>query len=158
MPVDDLLRFIYAPLPFSQAWLFGGLGLIGVVVIWYASLYLWTLPPQRLRRIPLLRNMHAALVRRRFGRSIRHTCGLYRQGAMTSAQACAALSRTLRSFLYVTTGARAQYLHVSEMSHGRLTTAVPLLVALGDAQFNTSTQIDIVALGDSAREFVRTWS
>lgn len=158
MPVDDLLRFVYAPLPFPIWWFVAGVLVVGVVIVWYVAVFVWTLPPQRLRRTPILRVVHAALLRRRFSRSIRRTCTEYQEGALSTAQACAVLSRTVRSFLFVATGARAQYLHVSEVSSGDLASAGPLLAALGDAQFRRAATVDVAALGDSAGELVRQWT
>jgi hypothetical protein len=158
MPADDLLRFVGGPLLFSSWWLWVGLILVAAVVVWCAGVVIWTMSPARLRTLPILGALHRRLVRRRFARSIRKTIHHYRSGGLSAAQAGAVVSRTLRSFLYVATGVRAQYLHVREIAAGELTRAGPLLEALNDIQFNRSTRADIGVLGRSAEELIRSWN
>ncbi|MDT5147743.1 MAG: hypothetical protein QOC58_2388 [Mycobacterium sp.] len=158
MRADDLLRFIGGPLPFSAWWLVLGILLLLIVIAWYATVFVWTLPPARLRRMPVIKNIHARLNRRRFARAVRKIGAQYRDGVLTSAQAGAQISRTLRSFVYVATGTRAQYMHVGQFTGGRLATVVPLLEGLNDAQFNPEAQADVVALGHSAEELIASWN
>ena len=107
-----------------------------------------------------LRSIHGALVRRRFLRSIRSTTREVRERAVTPLEASAAYDRTLRSFLFVRTGVRAQYLHLSdlEVTDSRLGRAVPLLAALDDVRFNTESRSDVVALGHQAERLVSSWT
>lgn len=154
---DDLLRFVGGPLPFSYWWVAIGLFLIAIVIIWCTGVFVWTLAPARLRTVPVIRNLHGWLVRRRFARSLQRTNQQYLAGGLTPAQAGAAVSRILRSFIYVTTGVRAQYLHVAEIADGDLAGVGPLFRALNDVQFSVAPQSDMVTLGRSAEELVRTW-
>jgi hypothetical protein len=158
MRADDLLRFIGGPLPFSAWWLVLGILLLLIVIAWYATVFVWTLPPARLRRMPVIKNVHARLNRRRFARAVKKIGAQYRDGVLTPAQAGAQISRTLRSFVYVATGTRAQYMHVGQFTGGRLATVVPLLEGLNDAQFNPEAQADVVALGHSAEELIASWN
>ncbi|MGZ4584031.1 MAG: hypothetical protein ACXVYI_06705 [Mycobacterium sp.] len=158
MPADDLLRFIGGPLPFSLWWLALGIGLLLTVIGWYATVIVWTLPPSRLRSMPMIKGLHARLTRRRFARAIRKIEAQYGDGGLTATQASARISRALRSFLYVATGVRAQYLHVEQLAGGRLAAAAPLLDELNDAQFNPDARTDVVALGSSAEELISSWN
>ncbi|GBE66341.1 hypothetical protein MFM001_28030 [Mycobacterium sp. MFM001] len=158
MPADDLLRFVSGPLPFSAWWLWVGLFLIVAVICWLAGIFVWTMPPARLRAMPVIGGLHARLLRRRFARSVVRICGQYRSGAISARQAGAAISRTLRSFLFMATGTRAQYLHVGDIASGELAPAGPLLEALGDIQFNGDSRVDVGAVGRSTEELIRSWS
>ncbi|SEH46705.1 hypothetical protein SAMN04489835_0133 [Mycolicibacterium rutilum] len=158
MPGDDLLRFIGGPLPLPGWWTLLAVLLVVVAVGWCVGVVLWTLPPARLRRIPVLRNLHAKLVRRRFSKTIADTTARYQARALTGPQASAAYGRAVRSFLFVATGVRAQYLHLAELRDGELARAVPVLTRLHDAQFNADSRADVTALGRSAEELIRTWS
>ena len=158
MPGDDLLRFLGGPLPLSTWWPVLAALLVGLVVVWCVGVLVWTLPPERLRTLPVLRGIHAALVRRRFLRAIRTTTEQFRGRTMSPTEASSAYDRTLRSFLFVRTGQRAQYLHLGDMTEGELARAVPLLSALDDAQFNNQTRSDVTALAHSAEELVRRWT
>lgn len=157
MPADDLLRFIGGPLPFSSWWLWAGLILFAAAVVWCVGVVVWTMSPARLRTLPIVGVVHRRLVRRRFAHSIRKTIHHYRSGGLSAPQAGAGVSRTLRSFLYVATGVRAQYLHAGEIAVGELARAAPLLHALNDIQFNRSTRAGVGVLGRSAEELIRSW-
>lgn len=158
MPADDLLRFIGAPLPFPVWWRVLGALLILAVIGWYSTVFVWTLPPSTLRRLPGIRAIHGWINRRRFVRTIRAIDARFRDGGLTSVQAGAQISSAVRSFLYVATGVRAQYLHIEQLADGRLAAAVPLLDRCNEAQFNPEAQVDVTALGRSAEELISSWT
>lgn len=158
MPAEDLLRYVSGPLPFSPWWLWAGVTLIAAVIGWLAGIFVCTMPPARLRGMPVIGGLHARLLRRRFARSVAAICGQHRSGAISARQAAAAISRTLRSFLFLATGTRAQYLHVGDIASSDLAPAGPLFEALGDIQFNTESRIDVGAVGRSTEELIRSWS
>ena len=68
---DDLLRFVFGPSPYAASWLWLGLALVAIVIMWYVGVVVWTLPAERLRNIPGVRSLHAKLLRRKFVSTIR---------------------------------------------------------------------------------------
>ncbi|HEX2284537.1 MAG TPA: hypothetical protein VHI10_06875 [Mycobacterium sp.] len=154
---DDLLRFVSGPMPYSPWWLWIALVLLAVVIAWYVAVFVWTLPSHRLRRLPVIRSLHGKLLRRRFARTIRSLAGQYRAGDVSAAQACAGMSRTLRSFLHQATGTRAQYMHVDDIRSSDVAEAAPVFSALNDAQFNAVSPVDVDQVGAAAEELIRTW-
>jgi len=132
--------------------------LIIAVMCCYATIVVWTLPSYQLRRIPVLRRLHAVLVRSRFARCVQRIADEYDAGRMSAPAACAAISRTLRSFLHQATGARAQYMQISTVSEGDLASAAPLLIRLGDAQFNAEARVDVADVSRCAQELIRSWT
>lgn len=158
MPGDDLLRFIGGPLPFPSWWRVLGILLVLAVIVWYAAVFVWTLPPSRLRRLPGIRIVHTRVTRRRFVIAIREIDTHRRNGGLTDAQASAQISRVVRTFLYVATGVRAQYLHVAQLSDGPLAAAIPILDDCNDAQFNPEAEVDVTMLGRSAKELISSWT
>ena len=155
---DDLLRHVIGPQAYSSWWLWLGLLLIVSVMGWYAGIFVWTLPSHRLRRIPVVRRLHARLIRNRFARRVRSNADEHGAGQVSAPVACAAISRTVRSFLHQSTGARAQYLHVEAMADAELAAAAPLLTRLGDAQFNAQTTVDVADVSARAQELIRSWT
>ena len=155
---DDVLKFVIGPSPYAASWLWFGLALLAVVIIWYVGVFVWTLPADRLRSIPWVRSAHSKLLRRRFSRAIRAIDGRYRAGELSAAQASQQMSRTLRSFLHQATGARAQFMHVDHIKSSDLADAAPLFAALNDAQFNTASPVDISQVGSTAEELIRSWA
>ncbi|WP_123029530.1 hypothetical protein [Mycolicibacterium stellerae] len=155
---DDVLQFVIGPSPYAASWLWIGLALLTVVVIWYVAVIVWTLPADRLRSIPLIRSVHSKLLRRRFSRAIRAIDERYRAGELTTPAAGRQMSRTLRSFLHQATGTRAQYMHVEPISSSELAEAAPLFAALNDAQFNSASLVDVSEVGSTAQELIRSWA
>ncbi|MHA7648480.1 hypothetical protein ACX9NE_02540 [Mycobacterium sp. ML4] len=155
---DDLLRYVFGPEPYSSEWLVWAVLLILAVFGWYAGVFVWTLPSHRLRRIPVVRRVHARVIRDRFARRVQRLAGEHGAGLLSTPQAGAAISRTVRSFLHQATGARAQYLHVGALADGQLDAAVPLLTLLDDAQFNAETSVDVGEVSSIAQELIRSWT
>ncbi|WP_096288983.1 hypothetical protein [Mycobacterium ahvazicum] len=155
---DDLLRHAFGPQPYSAWWLVWSVLLVLGVTAWYACLFVWTLPSHRLRRIPIVRRVHSRIIRNRFARGVQRVAAEYDAGRTSAAQACAAIGRTVRSFLHQATGERAQYLHIDAVADGGLAAAAPLLARLGDGQFNAETRVDVGEVSASAQELIRSWT
>ncbi len=153
----DLLRYLGGPTGFGSWWWLVAAGSAAVVLGWYAGVYVWTLPPARLRRAPVIAGVHRWLLRRRFARAIDTAAALHRAGQLSRQQAASQMSRTLRSFLHVTTGTRAQYLHIDAITVStELQAAAPVLTALNDAQFCTDA-VDLERVAHGVSEVIRTW-
>ncbi|OBB88454.1 hypothetical protein [Mycobacterium sp. 852002-30065_SCH5024008] len=155
---DDLLRHIFGPQPYASSWLWLAVILVIAVIIWYVIIFVWTLPSHQLRRIPVVRRAHAWLIRDRFARRVQGIADEHAAGQMSAPAACAAISRTVRSFLHQATGVRAQYLHVGAMADASLAAAAPLLTRLGDAQFNAEAHVDVTDVSIRAQELIRSWT
>jgi len=155
---DDLLPYLGAPPPYSGWWLALGLLIAIALISWCAGVFVWTLPVSTLRRIPVIRSVHATMVRRRFTRSIREVAEAYRSGGLSSADAAAAMRQALRSFLALETGGRAHYMHVGDMAASELAPAAPLFTLLDDAQFSTISAVDLTGVARDAEELIQTWS
>lgn len=155
---DDLLRFVIGTPPYSWWWLWLAMGLLLLVIVWYALVFIWTLPSHQLRRLPVISTLHGRVLRRRFARSIRETADGHRSGRLTTAGAGARISSTLRSFLHQATGTPAQYMHVDAIAASDLAASGPVFAALNDAQFNSESQENVAALADAAEELIQTWN
>ncbi|ULE34170.1 hypothetical protein [Mycobacterium sp. IDR2000157661] len=154
---DDLLRFVSGPMTYSTWWLWLGLLLLVAVIAWYVGVFVWTLPAHRLRALPGARALHGRLLRRHFAHSVQRIASRNRDGELSAADAGAAMSRTLRSFLHQATGTRAQYMHLDEIGRSDLAPAAPVLSALEDAQFNATTGVRLGDVGNSTEELIRSW-
>lgn len=149
MPAEDLLRYLAEPPVVSRWWLV--LGVLGIVAViaWCTGIHLLTRPTAKLP---------AALTRRRFARSVRRIGDRYRSGAITSTEACAQLSAVVRSFLTTTTGAPAEYMHISELAQSPVAEAAPLLSELTAAQFDQTIAADVSTLERAAEELIASWN
>jgi hypothetical protein len=154
----DLLRYVSGPTPFSLCWLVIAALLMAALVGWYVAVYVWTMPPATLRKIRGVSMLHRRLLARRFVRTVAATTNTYRAGAITEVQACAGYSRTLRSFLNVATGQRAQYMHTADLAAGSLAPAAPLIAALNDARFTPLARVEVERIAVSVEELIRSWT
>jgi hypothetical protein len=155
---DDLLRHLFCPRPYSTTWLWVAVLLTFAAIVWYAGLFVWTLSSQRLRRIPVVRRIHALLIRSRFARRVQGIADEHAAGRLSASSACAAINRTLRSFLHQATGARAQYLQVDAMADAGLAAAAPLIARLNDAQFNAEARVEMADISCRVQELIRSWT
>jgi hypothetical protein len=154
----DLLRYLGAPAPYSVWWLLLGVVVLTGVIGWWAAVFVWTMPSDTLRRVPLIRFVHDGIVRRRFAKTIRDALDEHRAGDVTVADAATTIRAALRSFLALQVGGRARYLHVAEMASTDLAPAAPVFSDLNDAQFNTASSVDLDKVGHTAEELIRSWS
>lgn len=157
MPVD-LLDLVIGPTPYSSSWLWLAAGLSALLIVWYAAVFVFTMPGRRIRELPVIGATRSELLKRRSARAVRVIGDRYRAGELPAAPAAAAISREVRTFLHRSTGARAEYMQVDAIAAGELAPAAPVLGDLTDAQFNAESLIDVATASDSAEELIRTWS
>jgi hypothetical protein len=146
------------PTPYSTLWLWAALLLILLVIAWYAVVFVATLPSDKLRGRPVIGPLHSGLLRRRYAGRIAGITAEHEAGRMSAADACAAISRTLRSFLHQATGVRAQYLQLDALAASRVGAAAPVLSELSEVRFNDDAHTDVADLSARAQELVRTWT
>lgn len=154
---DELLRHVIGPTPYSPWWLWTAVLLLLLVIAWFALVFIATLPSDRLRGRPVVGPIHARLLRHRYAARIADITADHEAGRMSAADACAAISRTLRSFLHQATGVRAQYMQIDALEGCGVRAAAPVLADLGEARFTDAPHADVGQLGARAQELVRTW-
>lgn len=156
--MDDLLQFVIGPTPYSSGWLWLAIALSALLIVWYAGVFVLTLPRKQFDRLPVVGAARSELLRRRFAREVRAAAARYRAGELGTANAAAVVSSALRGFLHQITGARAEYMHVDAIANSELAPAAPVLAELVDAQFNAGSTVDVAAVSEDAEELIRTWS
>lgn len=154
----DYLKWIVAPLPYSMLWLVLGVLLILGVIGWFVGVVVWTLPVERLRTIPVIRDITARVLRHKFSAAIGRVSDRYRAGELSSRQASAEMSRVLRNFVYFQTGVRVQYMALGEMTHSAAAAVAPAMSALYARQFESGDAPDIAATVAQVRSTIQAWS
>jgi len=155
---NDFLKWIVAPLPYSVLWLVLGILLILGVIGWFGGVVVWTLPVERLRTIPVIRDISARVLRRKFGSAVGQVADRYRAGELSSRQAYAEMSRILRNFVFYRTGVRAQYMTLGEVERGPAAAAAPIVKALYTRQFDVVDHPDVAVAAAQVRSAIRSWS
>lgn len=154
---DELLRHVMGPTPYSTLWLWLALLLLLLVIAWYVVVFVATLPSDKLRGRRVIGPLHSGLLRRRYAGRIAEITAEHEAGRMSATDACAAISRTLRSFLHQATGVRAQYMQLDVLAASSVGAAAPVLSALSEVRFNDDADADVADLSARAQELVRTW-
>jgi hypothetical protein len=155
---SDFLKWIVAPLPYSVFWLVLGVLLVIGVIGWFVGVVVWTLPVERLRTIPVIRDISARVLRRKFSVAVGRVADRYRTGELSSRQAYAEMSRILRNFVFYRTGVRAQYMTLGEVAHGPAAAAAPVVSALYTRQFELVENPDVAAAAAQVRSAILSWN
>jgi hypothetical protein len=155
---NDYLKWIVAPLPYSVLWLVLGVLLILGVIGWFVGVLVWTLPVERLRSIPVIRDISALVLRRKFSAAIGGVTDRYHAGELSSREAYTAMSRILRNFVYFRTGVAAQYMALGEVAGSAAAAAAPAVSALYSRQFELDDSPDVAATAAQVRSTIQSWS
>ncbi|EFV13520.1 hypothetical protein [Segniliparus rugosus] len=153
----ERLRLVLPPVPYSTLWLALAVVLAVVAVGWVVGLFVWTLPIERLRRTPVLRDITLRLLKRKFSRSIDATVSLYQRGQLSSRAAHGAVSRALRLFVQLWTGEPASRMVLAEFAESHIAEAAAALEALYPGQFAPQEQPDVARSARAAKEVLAAW-
>ncbi|CAJ1510626.1 hypothetical protein [[Mycobacterium] burgundiense] len=155
---DELLQYLIGPTPYSVRWLWLAVVLAVGLIGWYVLVFVLTMAPGKLAEIPVVGTARNEWLKRRSAGSVRRIVTSYRAGDSDTVAAGAAISRELRTFLGQLTGVRAHHLQLSAIAESELAPAAPILADLIDAQFNAESTVDLVIVGESTEELIRTWT
>lgn len=155
---NDFLKWVVAPLPYSMFWLVLSVLLIVGVIGWFIGVVVWTLPVEQLRTIPVVRDISARVLRRKFSAAVGRVTENYRAGELNAREAYAEMSRILRNFVFYRTGVRAQYMTLGEVSQGPAAAAAPVVKALYSRQFDVAPNPDVAAAAAQVRSAIQSWS
>ncbi|WP_078281955.1 hypothetical protein [Mycobacteroides franklinii] len=155
---NDYLRWIVAPLPYSVLWLVFGIILVLLVIGWCVGVFVWTLPVEKLRTIPVIRDITARVLRRKFSAAIDDVRREHDAGVLNSRQAHGAMSRVLRTFIYMRTGVRAPYMSLGEVAHSGAAGAAPVVAQLYSGQFEIGDDTNVAATAAAVRGVIQSWN
>ncbi len=159
MPVpDDLLRYVTGPTPYSPWWWWLAVALSIAVVLWYAGVFLVTMPRRGLRDVPLVGAALNRALGSRSARAVRRIGDRYRSGDIDAAQAGAAINGELRRFLQVRSGVPAEYMQLADVRRSVIAPAAPLFEELVDVRFNAESEVDVGRITVAAEELIRSWT
>jgi hypothetical protein len=159
MPVpDDLLRYVTGPTPYSPWWWWLAVALSMALVLWYAGVFLVTMPRRRLRDVPLVGAVRDRALRSRSARAVRGIGNRYRVGEIDAAQAGAAINGEVRRFLHAISGVPAEYMQLADVRRSAIAPATTLFEELVDVRFNAESELDVGRITVAAEELIRSWT
>jgi hypothetical protein len=156
---DDVekLRLVLPPVPYATLWLVLAVLLVASAAGWLVGIFVWTLPVERLRRVPMLRDITLWRLKRKFSRSIDAAVARHKRGELSSRAAHGSISRTMRVFLQLWTAEPASRMVLAEFAESPLAGAFGALEALYPGQFALQEQPDVEHAATAAKEVLAGW-
>jgi hypothetical protein len=154
----DYVDFLFHPMNYSVWWVLGGGFAVALIALWIAAAFIWTLPVDVLRGIPVIREVTFRVLRLKFERSLASIAQRHRDGQLTTREAYHQISRTFRLFVSFRTGYSAPEMTATDISDGPLAGRVlDVLRATYPGQFDTADPNKVSHAVDVARKAVATW-
>ncbi|MGE2737944.1 hypothetical protein [Mycolicibacterium vaccae] len=157
--MGDFLDTLYPPMSYPAWWLAGAVLVAVAAMAWVAGVFLWTAPVDRLRRIPLVRNVTYRVLRHKFMRTLAKVADRHRSGELDSRAAFHEISRIFRQFVAFRTGYHAREMTAADIARSPLAASVlPVLERTYPGQFDTADPGAVDAAVDVARTAVARWT
>ncbi|BBX16763.1 hypothetical protein CRI77_02765 [Mycolicibacterium duvalii] len=157
--MDDFVDILYAPMAYPVWWLVGAVLVAVAAVAWVAGIYLWTAPVDRLRRIPIVREVTYRVLRLKFMRSLGRVAERHRAGGLDSRTAFHEISRIFRQFVAFRTGYHVREMTAADIARSPLAASVlPVLERTYPGQFDTADPAGVDAAVAVARTAVARWT
>lgn len=158
MEAEDVerLRLVLPPVPYSALWLALAV-LIVAAAGWAVGLFVWTMPVERLRRVPVLRDITLWQLKRAFSHAIDSSVARHKQGLISSRSAHGEISRALRQFLQLWTGEPASRMVLAEFPESHLAEAAAAVKTLYRGQFAPEERPDVARAAQTAKEVLARW-
>jgi hypothetical protein len=155
----DYVDFLFHPMNYSVWWVLGGGFVVALIALWIAGAFIWTLPVDVLRGIPVMREVTVRVLRFKFDRSLARIGQRHQDGQLTAREAFHEISRTFRLFVSFRTGYSAPEMTANDLAAGPL--AGPVLTVLRETypgQFDVADPNKVPHAVDVARRAVVTWN
>lgn len=151
----------YAPDPYAARWLWIGIGIVGLVLAWYAVVW-WVTRARRQRPRDCGRGLGVEQLRQEYLRQIETVVRRARSGAVTQRQAHQQLSVLVRHFVQEMSGIAAPTMTLTDLrqtgDRERLGTVAETVAALYPAEFGTHRAKTLDETAALARQVVSGWS
>ena len=155
----DFVDFLFHPMAYSVWWVIGAVLVVLLVVAWVVGVYVWTLPVERLRGIPVIRAVTFRVLRFKFTRALSKVDQRHRAGQLTTREAFHEVSRIFRRFIAFRTGYLAREMTATDVAYSPLDrSAVNVLSLTYPGQFDDVDPRTLPAVVDAARTAVARWT
>ncbi|MGN6752318.1 MAG: hypothetical protein ACTHJJ_07155 [Intrasporangium sp.] len=148
----------YAPDPYQERWLWVGVALVGLVMLWYGFVW-WATRERPLRQVPGPGTTIEAL-RRDYLRQIDAVLRRARSGDVSDRQAHQQLSVLVRHFVQEMSGIAAPTMTLTDLTESgdRLVTVAETVATLYPGEFGTHRAETLEGSAALARQVVTGWS
>jgi hypothetical protein len=154
----DYVDFLFQPMTYSAWWVLGGAGIALLIAAWIASAFVWTLPVEILRDIPVIRDITFRVLRGKFDRALARVEQSHRAGQLSSREAYHQVSKIFRRFVSLRTGYAVCEMTAADVANSPLADAVsPVLRITYPGQFDTADPNWVAEAVSTARKVVTAW-
>ncbi|BBY27541.1 hypothetical protein [Mycolicibacterium sediminis] len=160
MPEDaNYVDYLFGPLTYSAWWVVSALFVVLLIAAWIAGVWVWTLPVDVLRGIPVIRTVTFKVLRFKFIRTLNGIERSHRDGLVTTRDAFHDISRVFRLYVRFRTGYQAREMTATDVANSPLSpAALNVLLMAYPGQFNEVDPRTVPAVVDAARTAVATWT
>ena len=154
----DFVDFLFAPMAYSVWWVIGAVLIVLLIAAWVAGVFVWTLPIEVLRGIPVIRVLAFRVFRFKFARSLTKVADRHHQGQLDTREAFHEISRIFRLFVAFRTGYTAREMTFTDIANSPIAPAVDVLRLTYPGQFDDADPRAVRVAADAARTAVTKWA
>lgn len=155
----SFLDYVFGPVDYPVWWIVGGVMLLLLGIGFVAGVFVWTLPIQTLRRIPVIRSITYRVLKFKFGRSLARIEHQHQAGHIDTREASHQVSQVFRLFVAFYTGAAVRGMTASDLALDS-TLATPALRVLEltyPGQFSVAEPQTVSVAVAEAKKVVAEW-
>ena len=155
----NYLDFLFGPADYSLWWVIGAVLMVLLVIGWVAGVFVWTMPMERLRGIPVVRNIAFRVLAFKFRRSLAKVEQQHQARALTTREAFHQISRIFRLFIAFRTGYTAREMTATDVANSPLAaSALTVLTMTYPGQFDDADPRTVAPTVEAARTAVAGWA
>jgi hypothetical protein len=153
----DFADFLFPPMAYSAWWVIGAVLVVLLIAAWVIGVFVWTLPVEVLRGLPVIRTLTFKVLRFKFSRSLAKIGQRHHEGELDTREAFHEISRVFRLFVAFRTGYTAREMTFSDIANSPLTPALDVLKLTYPGQFDVADPRAVPAAVEAARTVVARW-
>jgi len=155
----SFLDYVFGPVDYPVWWIVGGIMVLLLGIGFVAGVFVWTLPIEVLRRIPVVRTITFRVLTFKFGRSLDRIAQQHEAGDIDTREACHQVSRVFRLFVALRTGSQVREMTASDVAlySALAAPALRVLELTYPGQFSVAEPQVVSAAVAEARKVVAEW-
>ena len=112
----SFLDYVFGPVDYPVWWVVGGVMVLLLGTGFVAGVFVWTLPIETLRRIPVIRTIAYRVLQFKFSRSLGRIAHQHEAGRIDTREACHQISQVFRLFVAFRTGSPVRGMTASDVA------------------------------------------
>lgn len=155
----SFLDYVFGPVDYPVWWVVGGVVVLLLGIGFLAGVFVWTLPIETLRRIPVIRTIAYRVLKFKFSRSLGRIEHQHQAGELETREACHQVSQVFRLFVALRTGSAVRGMTASDMAGDTVMSgpALRVLELTYPGQFSVAEPQTVSVVVAEAQKVVTEW-